>query len=275
MAPWSNPVVGRRTSPFGPRPPLPWHGGFDIAPPTPGERGLLVRAASVGVVQAARENALKGHTGLGVVLDHGNVTGVGPTRTYYGHLQEFRVRVGEKVKTGQVLGVMGDTGNAYGVHLHYGVLIKGQLVDPDPFMRARGVRLGLDAPLKDDTASWAPAVLPELINARLRLAGYHPAGRPGDYDRSQVLLYQQRQLYPTAPRLTLDGLWGPETEGHYCWTVELQQALERLGGRLNIDGDLQTHTVYTLTNAQRALGLVPDGVPGPRTCAALGIREHP
>lgn len=274
---WSNPVVGRRTSPFGPRPPLPRHGGFDIAPPTPGQQGVLVHAAGPGVVTAAGTGVLKGHTGLGVIVDHSQEPGAGPVRTYYGHLAGARVMVGQRVAAGDVIGVMGHSGNVSppgprGTHLHLGVLMKGALVDPDAFFAARGVRLGVDAPAAPAASGWVPVVPPELINDRLAAAGYTTAGRRSDYDRDAVRRYQSNQLWPD---LVDDGLWGNATEGHYTWVVELQQALARLGGRLNIDGDFRAHTRKTLVNAQRGLGLTEDGVPGPRTCAALGIREHP
>lgn len=120
--------------------------------------------------------------------------------------------------------------------------------------------------------TWRPARLPELINARLHLAGFPTAGRLSDYDRAAVAAYQGAQLHFS---LLPDGLWGDVTEAHFGWVVELQLALNRIGGRTNVDGSLQAHTAYTVGRAQSALGLVPDEVPGPITCKALGIREHP
>lgn len=120
--------------------------------------------------------------------------------------------------------------------------------------------------------SWTPAVLPELINQRLALAGFPTAGRPGDYDRAAVAAYQRAQLYP---RLVPDGLWGPKTEAHFGWTVELQMALASIGGHLAIDGSYMRQTKLTTRNGQIALGLAPTGEADAATCRALGIRSHP
>ena len=123
-----------------------------------------------------------------------------------------------------------------------------------------------------EPVSWAPVVLPELINQRLQLAGFPTAGRPGDYDRAAVRRYQEAQVYPD---LVADGLWGPRTELHFGWVVELQLALAKVGGHLNIDGSYGPQTRLTVENFQRAVGLVPDGQAGPITSARLGIRAHP
>lgn len=63
-----------------------------------------------------------------VVVDHGN--GV---ETLYGHMNQRKVRVGDTVKTGQLVGLMGNTGNVFGptgIHLHFEVRIRGRKVNP-------------------------------------------------------------------------------------------------------------------------------------------------
>jgi len=66
-----------------------------------------------------------GDYGYTVILDHGN-----GLRTLYGHLDRIKTRVGAVVEKGQVIGVMGDTGHATGVHLHFEVIRNGVKVNP-------------------------------------------------------------------------------------------------------------------------------------------------
>lgn len=55
-------------------------------------------------------------------------------------ISEINVRVGEIVRIGQVVGLVGSTGRSTGPHLHYETRIDGEAVDPQKFLRA-GVRL--------------------------------------------------------------------------------------------------------------------------------------
>jgi murein DD-endopeptidase MepM/ murein hydrolase activator NlpD len=61
--------------------------------------------------------------------------------TRYGHLSAIDVRVGQSIRTGQIIGRIGSTGRSTGPHLHYETRINGEAVDPQKFLRA-GVRLG-------------------------------------------------------------------------------------------------------------------------------------
>jgi murein DD-endopeptidase MepM/ murein hydrolase activator NlpD len=60
-----------------------------------------------------------------IVLDHG--FGI---QTRYGHLSKISVKKGERVKRGDVIGLVGSTGKATGPHLHYETLINGRLLNP-------------------------------------------------------------------------------------------------------------------------------------------------
>jgi murein DD-endopeptidase MepM/ murein hydrolase activator NlpD len=60
-----------------------------------------------------------------VMLDHGQ-----GLMTVYMHLSKFRVKEGEKVKTGQILGLSGGTGRATAPHLHFAVRWQGAYVNP-------------------------------------------------------------------------------------------------------------------------------------------------
>jgi murein DD-endopeptidase MepM/ murein hydrolase activator NlpD len=67
-----------------------------------------------------------------VVLDHGQ-----GLLTIYMHLSEFKVKEGDQVKRGQVIGLSGGTGRATGPHLHVGVRWQGTYLDPAALIRLR------------------------------------------------------------------------------------------------------------------------------------------
>ena len=50
--------------------------------------------------------------------------------TLYGHMHKINVRAGQKVKRGDVIGLVGNTGKSTGPHLHYEVHFKGQVMNP-------------------------------------------------------------------------------------------------------------------------------------------------
>lgn len=113
----SMPVNATLTSPFGPR----WgrlHAGLDLAAPT----GTPIRAADSGTVRIA------GWTG-----GYGQYTCVQHTASLsscYAHQSRIGVSVGQKVRKGQVIGAVGNTGNSTGPHLHFEVRLNGNPVDP-------------------------------------------------------------------------------------------------------------------------------------------------
>ena len=54
--------------------------------------------------------------------------------TLYAHLNTIDVKVGDKVKKGQIIGTVGETGRVTGPHLHWSVGLNGTWVDPDLFI---------------------------------------------------------------------------------------------------------------------------------------------
>ena len=94
------------------------HTGIDIAAP----RGTPVYATADGVV--SREAAGSGY-GITVILNHGY-----SYKTVYAHLSKRAVRPGQKVKRGEIIGYVGNTGLSMGSHLHYEVLKGGVPVNP-------------------------------------------------------------------------------------------------------------------------------------------------
>jgi murein DD-endopeptidase MepM/ murein hydrolase activator NlpD len=111
---------GNRTDPFTGQPDF--HPGIDISTPV----GTKVQAPADGVVVACGD---KGGYGNAIVIDHkyGIVT-------RYGHLAAFNVRPGQKVKRGDVIGFVGNTGKSTAPHLHYEVWVRDQAQNPIHFI---------------------------------------------------------------------------------------------------------------------------------------------
>jgi murein DD-endopeptidase MepM/ murein hydrolase activator NlpD len=106
-----------------------FHRGVDYA----GNYGSPVLAAAAGeVALIGRESQGFRVHGNTIGLDHGQ--GV---ETIYIHLSRIDVKAGDRVKAGQVIGAVGSTGSATGPHLHWGLYVNGQCVDPVPW-RERG-----------------------------------------------------------------------------------------------------------------------------------------
>jgi murein DD-endopeptidase MepM/ murein hydrolase activator NlpD len=103
---------------FGPRGHR-FHSGLDY----PAAHGTSVVAAAAGRVTHA--GRLSGGWGRLVVIDHGQ--GV---RTWYAHLSATRVRPGDVVGAGALVGLVGASGRATGSHLHFEVRVRGAAVDP-------------------------------------------------------------------------------------------------------------------------------------------------
>ena len=94
------------------------HRGIDIA----SHMGTPIIATTDGRVFSARKNGGMGKT---VVIDHGY-----GFKTRYAHLSEYNVKAGQKVKRGDIIGLMGSTGYSTGSHLHYEIARNGRSLDP-------------------------------------------------------------------------------------------------------------------------------------------------
>jgi len=118
---WMSSYFGRRTDPFTGKPAN--HRGVDFA----GKQGDEIIAVADGVVTWSSERY---GFGLLVEINHGN-----GYSTRYAHNAENLVAVGDEVKKGQTVALMGDTGRATGPNLHFEVLQNGQRVNPVTFIR--------------------------------------------------------------------------------------------------------------------------------------------
>jgi hypothetical protein len=95
-----------------------FHPGIDISAP----RGTKAVAPADGVVLAVGR---RGAYGLAIIIDHGN--GI---ITRYGHLEGFNVRAGQRVRRGDVIGLVGSTGRSNAPHLHYEVWLDDKAQNP-------------------------------------------------------------------------------------------------------------------------------------------------
>ena len=113
---WLSSSMGNRADPLtGERD---FHPGLDIS----ADKGDPVYATADGKVSSA---AMAGNYGNLVIIDHGY--GI---ETRYGHLSAFKVRDGQAVKRGDLLGLVGATGRTTGSHLHYEVRANGRILNP-------------------------------------------------------------------------------------------------------------------------------------------------
>lgn len=138
MVPTAAPVSGSvgsgfgfRIDPFTGRPAL--HTGLDF----PADVGTSILAAASGIVRSAGDHPQYGHL---LEIDHGN-----GLVTRYAHTSKFLVHVGDLVRRGQPVALVGSTGRSTGPHLHFEVLVDGVPQNPARFLAgdttpARGKR---------------------------------------------------------------------------------------------------------------------------------------
>ena len=111
---------GRRIDPITGQ--LATHTGVDV----PGPLRTPIKATAGGVVVAAHWHAGYGRM---IEIDHGN-----QVITRYAHLKAFKVKVGDLVKPGQEIGLMGSTGRSTGSHLHFEVWVAGRVRNPKTYL---------------------------------------------------------------------------------------------------------------------------------------------
>lgn len=184
------------------------HNGVDLVATADGVTGQVARikAHTGGVVD-----------GVGFDPSAGNFVRIkvdADTKMYYFHLRDMSsLTAGEVVRTGQIIGTMGATGDVTGAHLHWGIKHKGQWIDPAPYLDA-------DYPVAQEPQ--APAQKEITFTLQLRVL------RRGS--RGEDVKALQRFLRGCGYTIDVDGSYGPATEH----TVECYQ--EDTDGVLTPDG---------------------------------------
>jgi murein DD-endopeptidase MepM/ murein hydrolase activator NlpD len=117
-------LFGMRIDPFNGE--LSMHSGMDFA----GTQGEPVQAVAAGVVTWAGDRSGYGNL---VEIDHGN-----GYATRYGHNETILVHVGQIVRKGEEIALMGSTGRSTGPHVHFEVLYNGVAVNPARFVKGLG-----------------------------------------------------------------------------------------------------------------------------------------
>ncbi len=141
------PVSGIVTSPYGrrrilngkPRSP---HAGVDFRAAV----GTPVLATLPGKVVLTGDHY---YAGKSIYVDSG-----GGVISHYFHMHTIDVKKGDSVKPGQVIGKSGVTGRATGPHLHFGLALAGQMVDPEPLFSATSSGMLEKAALRKLTPRW-------------------------------------------------------------------------------------------------------------------------
>jgi len=117
---WTSRGYGMKYDPFTGMKQM--HRGIDIANHT----GTPVVASADGRITMVGRNGGMGKT---IVIDHGY-----GFVTRYAHLSDYKVKRGQRVKRGDVIGLMGSTGYSTGPHLHYEVLRNGKSLNPASYI---------------------------------------------------------------------------------------------------------------------------------------------
>ena len=117
---WITSRFGYRKSPFTGRKEI--HKGLDIA----SRMKTPVQATADGVIVFCGS---KGFMGKVVVIDHGH-----GMVTRYAHLHKTLKKKGDRVKRGDRIGLIGNSGRSTGPHLHYNVRLNGISVNPEKYI---------------------------------------------------------------------------------------------------------------------------------------------
>jgi murein DD-endopeptidase MepM/ murein hydrolase activator NlpD len=124
------PVEGNISSPYGKREdPFSGSAGFHSGVDISSSPGTPIHTTADGIVSHAGWTP---HSGYLVVIEHGC-----GFSTIYAHNKKNAVKVGQKVKRGDVVGYVGSSGKSTGPHVHYEIWEKGKNVNPKKYLQGR------------------------------------------------------------------------------------------------------------------------------------------
>lgn len=112
---------GYRLNPFT-RKNTEFHSGIDFR----GQVGDSIQCTGSGTVAFA---GYKEGFGQCVIIQHNP-----NLQTLYGHLQQIHVKKGGRVGSGQIVGLLGNTGRSTGPHLHYEIIVNGEKINPEKYL---------------------------------------------------------------------------------------------------------------------------------------------
>ena len=166
--------------------------------------GMYIRpvyAAEDGIVDQTQD--WDGHTKTGM-QSYGNMVRIkhdpykGKTlQTRYAHLSSYCVKVGQKVKEGEIIGYSGVTGNVFGAHLHFEVILNGKRTNPltwldDDFTLATGKEYTFQPGEHSVVVPWADKPAWDTNQSKLQVITIGPVSQ-GDAD-AIYLLCKERGL---------------------------------------------------------------------------------
>ena len=128
---WIKPVPGMIVSPFGRRSIINGverspHSGVDLKASV----GDPIKATNRGTVVLVTHHFF---SGLSVVIDHG-----GNIQSMYFHLSKDYLKVGQAVEKGTIIGLAGSSGRVTGPHLHFGIRLNNERIDPLKLIKISG-----------------------------------------------------------------------------------------------------------------------------------------
>lgn len=189
-----------------------WHDGVDLTD----AMGSNIYAAQAGTVTLAGWN---GGYGNYVRIDHGN--GV---VTFYAHMSDIKVGTDSKVTKGQLIGLMGSTGDSTGSHLHFGASMNGESFDPLELYKLGG-NLS-DGDYND---------LLKIVEAEATGQGYE-----GKVAVTQVIMFRVQVTGASYHDVIFaDGQFSPITDGRFDAMVPTDETIQAvndaLGGKQVVD----------------------------------------
>lgn len=181
---FSLPVSGKITSPFG------WrdkrnHYGLDLDL----QYGTPVRCTFKGVVRFARY--YKGYGNL-VIVRHSN-----GLETFYAHFSRIKVKEGQHINAGQVIGLGGNTGNSRGTHVHFEIRYQGLPINPAQVISFAETSLKADS-LKLQKRGWYYAAIPLGKNYHIVKKGESLASITYQYGITKMEICRLNNLHSRA-----------------------------------------------------------------------------